>query len=76
VSRPAILIGLRAHWSGLTSAAARKSGNEDRIQPFKVDDFDSGRKKIRAAGAKEVGMKNPIEKATARPNQNQTIVLT
>jgi hypothetical protein len=29
---------------------------------FKVDDCDSGRKKIRAAGAKEVGMKNPIEK--------------
>jgi hypothetical protein len=28
-------------------------------------------KKIRAAGAKEVGMKNPIEKAPARPNQNQ-----
>jgi hypothetical protein len=30
------------------------------------------KKKIRATVAKEVGMKNPAEETTVRPNQNQT----
>jgi hypothetical protein len=30
-----------------------------------------GKKKIRATVAKEVGMKNPAEETTVRPNQNQ-----
>jgi hypothetical protein len=30
----------------------------------------TGRKPIRATAAKEVGMKNPAEKTTVRPNQN------
>jgi hypothetical protein len=34
--------------------------------------FDPGpKKKIRATVAKEVGMKNPAEETTVRPNQNQ-----
>jgi hypothetical protein len=32
----------------------------------------SGKKKIRATVAKEVGMKNPAEETTVRPNRNQT----
>jgi len=40
--------------------------------PGRPGGFDHGpQKKIRATVAKEVGMKNPAEETTVRPNQNQ-----